>query len=297
MEDSKQRVLKSLFEGLQLKFISSNYRQIGPTWNKPEFLTTFCRLYMITEGQAWMKIGDDEIIAEENQLVLVPSETLFSYSFLKGIRVTKYWCHFSAMLGNMDFCKLIQFPVFVKVKDVPYVKSLFDGLLQSNQQPDDITAPLSMHSRLTELIVYYVAMAGPSNLKLYANEATNQYGKIHSYIEEHLFENITLEQLAAVFNYSPNYFLRYFKNLFELSPHQYITKIRMDKAQTALLSTETSIIDVAESIGMTTMNFSKMFKKYTSFTPTEFRRMGHSAAFKKDDAPSSSGLRNPVHGP
>lgn len=71
-------------------------------------------------------------------------------------------------------------------------------------------------------------------------ELTEKYAEIDeviAYIHQHLYEPLSLEQLARYAAYSPYHFLRIFKSRVGLSPQYYISSLRLQKAKDLLLQT------------------------------------------------------------
>ena len=68
-----------------------------------------------------------------------------------------------------------------------------------------------------------------------------------------------------------------FKETFGISPHQYLTDCRINKAKLYLLQNEKSISEIAELTGFGCQQyFNKVFKKETGFTPASYRKNIHS---------------------
>lgn len=94
------------------------------------------------------------------------------------------------------------------------------------------------------------------------------------YMGEHLDQNISLDELAENINLSKFYFNRYFKKQMGMTPHQYFVNMRLQRAKKLLVTTHSSIEEVAEVCGFdNASNFIRLFKKKTGMTPTAFRRI------------------------
>lgn len=94
-----------------------------------------------------------------------------------------------------------------------------------------------------------------------------------NYIDTHLDEPLTLEQIAAVAAMSPSYFSQLFKSLNGFSPWEYIVEKRIELAEMLLLSTEESVLDIVFKCGFNnTTNFNRAFKKITGVSPREYRQ-------------------------
>jgi AraC family transcriptional regulator len=96
---------------------------------------------------------------------------------------------------------------------------------------------------------------------------------IGNYIEEHLEEQVSLLKLAELAQLSLHHFCRAFKQSFGTPPHQYQVQRRMDVAKVRLADRNTSVTDIAFSLGYAQVgSFSAAFRKTTGWTPRVYRR-------------------------
>lgn len=96
--------------------------------------------------------------------------------------------------------------------------------------------------------------------------------RIKEYLHAHQGDNVTLEMLAALTGLSKYYLLRVFKNYVGVSPHTYMTQLRVDRAKELLIK-GTPIAQVALEVGYADQsNFHYAFKKRTLVTPGQFQR-------------------------
>lgn len=102
------------------------------------------------------------------------------------------------------------------------------------------------------------------------------------YIENNLTENITLKQLSSISNLSQTTFINHFHRDIGFTPKEYISRKKIERAQELLSIKENTITDVASELCFeTTQYFATVFKKYTSYTPTEWRNTNKPSAPKK----------------
>lgn len=94
-----------------------------------------------------------------------------------------------------------------------------------------------------------------------------------SYIDSHLDEQLSLQEIAAEAGISPNYFSTLFKRVCNVTLWDYITAKRIEKAIGLICGDSgMTMLDVALSCGFNnTANFNKAFRKQTGMTPTGFR--------------------------
>ncbi|MCS7459381.1 response regulator [Paenibacillus doosanensis] len=96
------------------------------------------------------------------------------------------------------------------------------------------------------------------------------------YIEEHLNEEVSLEEVADRIGLNPSYFSQLFKQSTQETFVQYRTRRRMEKAKKLLALPHYRITDISGEVGYADHpHFTKTFKKYTGELPSEYRsRLG-----------------------
>ncbi len=96
--------------------------------------------------------------------------------------------------------------------------------------------------------------------------------KIEQYIEEHLFENFAIEQMAKDLNISFYYMCHLFKEYKGCSISKYKNTRRLQKAEKMLTQTDMKITDIALKCGYESISyFTELFTKYAKSSPRDFR--------------------------
>ena len=81
-----------------------------------------------------------------------------------------------------------------------------------------------------------------------------------------------LRALAAVARYSPSHFLRSFRDVFGMTPHELLTQTRLQLARDLIRDGRLAICEIAASVGYESRHaFSRSFKRATGVTATDFR--------------------------
>jgi len=94
---------------------------------------------------------------------------------------------------------------------------------------------------------------------------------MQDYIEDHIADVITLNQLAKAAGYSPWHSARIFKELIEKTPFDYIRALRLSKAALILRDEKTKIVDVAfDFVFDSHEGFSKAFSKQFGLSPKRY---------------------------
>ncbi len=85
-------------------------------------------------------------------------------------------------------------------------------------------------------------------------------------------EEHSLEAMAAVAGVTPSHFCRLFKKATGISPHQYVMKARLDRAQQMLVQTDLSLAALSEATGFTSQShFSRAFRAWFGMSPSDYR--------------------------
>src|SRR5690606_31222368 len=110
-------------------------------------------------------------------------------------------------------------------------------------------------------------------------------------IDDHLADNMTLEDLARIAYLHPNYFISMFKNTIGCSPIQYVNMKRLETAKKLLAQTDIQVADIAASVGMQNHYLSRLFKQHIGISPTRYRHLynnhcGRNGASHSDGAAS-----------
>ena len=97
--------------------------------------------------------------------------------------------------------------------------------------------------------------------------------QIHSYLEEHYGERITLEKLSGLFFISKFHLSREYRKTFGSNLSDDLTARRISHAKSMLRFSESSVESIAQSCGFQNAGyFIKVFKKSEGMTPLEYRK-------------------------
>ena len=92
------------------------------------------------------------------------------------------------------------------------------------------------------------------------------------YIHNHIYENLNLEGIAQALFISSGYLSTIFSKYEPIGVANYINKIKVAEAQQLLTKQRLKVYEVAFKLGYENAGyFAKVFKKYTGYTPKEYR--------------------------
>jgi AraC family transcriptional regulator len=100
-----------------------------------------------------------------------------------------------------------------------------------------------------------------------------QARKVRDYIDAHIAEPLRVAELGALLQRSEAHFSRAFKRTFGESPHAFLIRRRLQRAEQYMLQTDASLSDIALQCGFTDQaHFCKHFRQLMGGTPAAWRR-------------------------
>jgi AraC family transcriptional regulator len=96
--------------------------------------------------------------------------------------------------------------------------------------------------------------------------------RVLDYISTNIDKEITLAQLAAVAGLSVFYFARTFTRAMGVSPHRYVSRMRLENAMAEIAAGKLSLAEIAFNAGFSSQaSFTRAFYRVSGLTPGEYR--------------------------
>lgn len=98
--------------------------------------------------------------------------------------------------------------------------------------------------------------------------------KVIRLIEEEYGRSLSLKEMADYAFYSPYHFERLFQKVSGVTPCQFLSALRIEKAKQLLLETDLDIATISSYVGYSSFStFSRQFKEYVGLSPINFRKL------------------------
>lgn len=268
--------LRHLLANVHVDLSLAAYTKVNSKWRQMNFVPDFNRFYYIREGEGGLVIDGVTYSPRPGQLFVMPAGVKQSYFATSENAFGKYWCHFTAKIGDTDLFRLLGVPYYIDIVDQDRLTGLFRRLID-HYESKEFTAPLQQKAALLDIIGVYLESAVGDRETLRGGTEDEQgmqpLNAVLSYIDRHLHEQVTVQQLAELVHFHPNYLIRHFREKLGISPIQYVLRIKMEKAMALLTATDEPVSEVARRVGMEPYYFSRVFKKHTGLPPTEYREL------------------------
>ena len=110
-------------------------------------------------------------------------------------------------------------------------------------------------------------------MRLYDPATLARLCRARDYLAGRFDRRRTLQEVAREAHLSPFYFNRLFAEAFGETPHEFLTRLRIDRARQLLLADRESVTDICFAVGYESLgSFSTRFRSLTGCSPLAFRR-------------------------
>ena len=236
--------------------------------------TNYAMLIYCTEGEGWYSIQGKTFTVHRNQYILIPPHVPYAFGEDEDNPWTIYWLHFE---GELAKCFLPQRsgPVEILPGDysrLQYRLHLFEEILNCFAmgyiKEYMIYASMCLHQFLASFM--YIEQFRHS-----AIPTQKEYpfiAKVTHYMNENIHQNLTLEELATYFKYSPSHFSALFRKETGVSPIHYYIRLKIQKACEYIELSDLKLSEIATRLGFEDASyFSRIFTHVMGISPSRYR--------------------------
>jgi len=284
--------MQKVLQSLQLSLLNIGYAHLDSNWNYDNVISPFTRLYYATKGQAKVYHNKKEFDLKPGFIYLIPSYTYSRYkcdhhheqyyisffediqnglsifnlkSFLYEVEAQEMDLHYFKRLLNIN-------PDRALINDDPKVYDNRPTLLTFKKKNEQLPSAEYLETNGILSILLSRFMREQKDVPTKTN-TSHKLSQVMSFISENLDRELTISELAGYCHLSTDYFSRVFKQKFGMRPNSYMQSKRIERAQLLLLTTDYSLQQIAEKVGLENLSyFSRVFKKHSGKTPGIFRK-------------------------
>lgn len=175
--------------------------------------------------------------------------------------------------GNINYCLNICLQLILTAsRQLMELKiSIDDPKLNENEAWKQMLKLETLHDMKSFITDYFLLVSSQIEEKR-NKKSRNVIGKIKAVINSKYTENISINEIAKEVYLSTTYLCMIFKQETGETINDYLTKLRIEKAKELLRDPRNKLYDICYAIGYTEPGyFSKIFRRYTGLTPTEYR--------------------------
>ena len=266
---------------IQTIVAACNYRPLTIIKTPYEENYSFWQLFYVSRGQmSILRDGKTETISA-GQIILRPPNKTSTMIYPDNCEL---------YMGILDFIctgKAInsfgEHPITLDGKEKQFLGELIKEATQFYKElPDDPLWTELISSGLESFLVRLYGRQkgifesdGQGEKQNTKNNVSETISRINDILEERRFSSITIDEIAAIVNESPNVIMKQYKKEMNESIMEHFLQLKLHTAITLVLSSEMNFTEISDLLGFSSVNyFSKFFKKRTGMTPTEYSRRG-----------------------
>lgn len=161
--------------------------------------------------------------------------------------------------------------LYMAISSIPNGEQTMADLF--SDYPDYYRSIYRQHT--TEQIADWLNVFG-EKLSGYFTERKNTHtnhtvNSVKRYINEHISEKLTLNDVAFRFNITPNYLSQLFKKYNDSGFNEYVTMTKIEEAKKRMAEGTMKIYEISDSLGFeSSFYFSKVFKKLEGISPKDY---------------------------
>lgn len=281
--------------GHNFSLLHVDYVKLNEKWNYPNVISPYFRIYYIDEGEGYISTRQERIKLEQGFLYIIPSFTLCHLSCDNYL--SQYFLHFfEESAGGMSIFENNRSVIKVQASETDVVNfrklleinpgrginrsdnpSVYErNVYYKNYQELNNTVGDSVYFETQGIILQLISRFLNSHRYKSKNSdpVPSKILDATRYIQLNLNQNLTVNYLASRANLHQDYFSRLFFKYTGQRPLTYLHEKRIERAQYLIATTTLSFSAIAEKTGFENLpHFSKIFKKVTSFTPGQYKRL------------------------
>lgn len=264
-----------------VRFAANVHHNITPNQVK----VTDCRIFYVEAGAAQIVIDGKTFQLEKNSLFYCCSGSIYSVKAAPDLRLLcvnfdldrsyqqdtlplpvyaqqEIWCEMPVYAPNVEGSTFLN--SYLLVQDAAWLRSNLLEIVKAHNENTPLGNALCGSLLKTLLLQLHGAKQKDMPEKL---------AIVQTYIRNHYKENPTNKELGKLVGYHEYYLNRTFLAYTGMSLHEYLIKVRMEKAISLIRNTDLPLTAIAEEIGIQSYpHFSSCFKSAFGCSPSEYRR-------------------------
>ncbi len=248
-------------------------------------------------GQAFYEVGRGRFAVDDNSYLILNHGQPYSITIDSASPMESFCVFFAGGFAeevhrslNSNTARLVDMPetsaapainFFEKIyphDDIlsPALRQFRTALAQRKDEPSWIQEQLHkimqrllrVHRQIYKEVEALDAVRASTREELY-----RRLHRARDYAHAMFDKPLSLDEMARIACLSPNHFLRTFRQIFRQSPHQYLTALRLERAQKLLAGTALSVTEVCYAVGFASLgSFSWLFRRRFGISPEVFRQ-------------------------
>ena len=236
--------------------------------------TDYCMLIYCVAGRGHYCInGGEEHSLEADQYIILPDNMPYRFWADEKDPWTIYWLHFEGSLSR----QFVQYPITARNIIPGKTSRLQDRIDVFNEIYSSFSMAYTQEYMVHASLTLYHLLSSFVHLEAFRHYKSGQTdqsfaAQVIHYMDENVSRNLTLQDLAKHFKYSPSHFSALFQKETGYSPINYYIQLKVRRACQYVELSQLRFFEIAEMVGFNEpAYFTRIFTKVMGMSPSEYR--------------------------
>jgi len=234
-------------------------------------ITAYCR-----EEQIVLRAGDIALFGSSEPHTTMQTKDGRTSQLVFQIDLRKYWDpstlnsmqHFSEVIRPLSSLNYI----YKENREVRERTAALIREIYREMNDCRLGYELAVSSGIKNILLLLLRNDERQKLNYNDNRLIGRLQPAVDYVESNLSEKLSVAEISAMLNMSYTHFIKTFKKAFGMSFTDFVVYKRIKKAEQQLLTSDVSIAEAAESVGISNLgHFYEMFRRMNDCSPKQFR--------------------------
>ena len=253
--------------GIYTKF----YQEKGRNYNFPGEKHNFWEFTYIDKGELYTTVDENKFLLKQGDLIFYAPMQFHTQSTSENTG-----CSYLTINFKMDFYNnnLLCDKVFhIQRNSHNIITKLIEELSSDNLYSDDLSI-----CYLKELIIQTLRVENSDSKPKLTTQMQQTYennllNDILIYIDEHIYEKMSVSMLCEHFCISTSMLHSLFRKNMNNTAKNYINELKLNKSKELIKNSTHTLSEISEILGFSSIHyFSKKFKSHFNITPTEYSK-------------------------
>ena len=219
-------------------------------------------LWMVTGGEATLAVDDVTYVVRRGDCFVSPfGRHHFKGRHDPGFPLELTWLVFTQRGGGSEDEGVLDFPRHTPLTDLNFVEHLMQRLLAAGGVMQGVWLRVLLDEVRRQSAAQRLSLP-QQQMQVLGEQIEADPGRYRS-----------LAEMQAEFPYSKDHLIRLFRQEHGVAPYEFLIRTRIDRARALLLSSASSVKQIAAQLGYAdAFCFSRQFKARTGVAPSVFRR-------------------------
>ncbi len=268
IDSSKSMMAKKIQD---LEVINIGYEDCPPGYGYGPTLRPYHLIHFVTEGEGKLQIRQEEYKVEAGDAFFIPAEQISYYEGSVSNPWTYSWIGFTGTQAKNIAGELMAYTKKHYILHNMDVEK-YRQVIKKGAEIEEVS--MAGHYMANSVLYQVVALLCEElQKKGYSKQGFVLADEVKFFLDSKFSENLQMQEVASVFHIHPNYMNQIFREKYGISPKQYLTDLKINKAKNMLATTDLPVLLISASLGFPDqLSFSRTFKGKVGVSPTMYRR-------------------------